>query len=387
MSIQTLSLKNYGVFRSAEFLGLSPLTIVVGANGTGKSTLFDVFSFLKDALAHNVHEAAARRGGFRELASRGAEGPVEIIVGYSSRDERALAYGLSLMEQDGRVVVESEHLRSQAEDSERFMDFKRGHGTAMSGLCEKADHNAGALPVHRLNDASTLAINALGQFSNYPLIAEFRSLIERWHLSDIQPSNVRASIPAGYAEHISTTGDNAAQVAEHLREQHPQRFREVLEAMRHSVPGVNAVAVKTTEDNRLLLRFKDGCIDEPFPTARVSEGTLKMFTYLLLLHDPKPHPLLAIEEPENHLYPGLLSHLAEELRYYSRRGGQALVATHSPEFLDAARLDEIFWLEKANGFSQVRRAVDNPVLRELVEEGEPPGVLWMQRLFEGAHPR
>ena len=74
MSIQSLSLRNYGVFRNAEFLGLSPLTIVVGANGTGKSTLLDVFSFLKDALARNVHEAATKRGGFRELVSRGGTG-------------------------------------------------------------------------------------------------------------------------------------------------------------------------------------------------------------------------------------------------------------------------------------------------------------------------
>lgn len=386
MPIQTLSLKNYGVFRNAELLGLSPLSIIVGANGTGKSTLFDVFSFLKDALRQDVHDAAVQRGGFRELVSRGERGPIEIVLGFSGADERLLAYGLSLAEHDGRVVVDAEFLRSQEGSSEGFMDFKRGQGTAIRIPCTEA----GGVPetvAHALNGPSTLAIGALGLFGDYPLIAEFRSLIERWHLSNLQASATQTSAPAGHAEHLSATGDNAAQFAAYLHETHPQRLRDVLQAMRHRVPGVDDVEVRTTEDNRLLLRFKDGHLEEPFAAKRVSEGTLKLFAYLLLLHDPAPHPLLAVEEPENHLYPDLLGHLTEELQCYARRGGQALVATHSPELLDAAGLDEIFWLEKTRGFSNVRRAIDSPLLRRLVEEGEPPGSLWMQRLFEGAHPR
>ena len=386
MSIQTLSLRNYGVFRDAEFLGLSPLTIVVGANGTGKSTLLDVFWFLKDALTHDVHSATAMRGGFGELVSRGATGPIEIAVGYSGSDGQVLTYGLSLVERQGRVVVEAEHLRSQGASAGCFVDFKQGQGTAIRGPCGKGSRGTKPQP-YVLNDASTLAIDALGLFSDYPFIAEFRSLIEHWHLSALQPSNVRKSIAAGCAEHLSEAGDNAAQVAEYLRERHPQRFQEVLEAMRHRVPGVDAVEMRTTEDSRLLLRFKDGHFEKPFAATHVSDGTLKMFACLLLLHDPKPHPLLAVEEPENHLYPDLLGFLTEDLRYYTRRGGQALVSTHSPELLNAAELDEVFWLEKVKGFSQVRRAIDSPVLKGLVEEGDPLGVLWMQRLFEGAHLR
>ena len=56
------------------------MTIVVGANGSGKSTLFDVFSFLKEALAQNATVAVARRGGFKELVSRGEKGSIEITV-------------------------------------------------------------------------------------------------------------------------------------------------------------------------------------------------------------------------------------------------------------------------------------------------------------------
>jgi len=112
-----------------------------------------------------------------------------------------------------------------------------------------------------------------------------------------------------------------------------------------------------------------------------------MFAYLLMLHDPKPHPILCVEEPENQLYPNLLRELAEEFRDYAERGGQLFVSTHSPDFLNGVELDEIFWMQKEDGFTQVRRASDDKLLRQLIVEGDLPGALWKQGLFEGADPR
>ena len=111
-----------------------------------------------------------------------------------------------------------------------------------------------------------------------------------------------------------------------------------------------------------------------------------MFAYLILLHDPKPHPVLAVEEPENQLYPRLLSELVEEFRDYARRGGQVFVSTHSPEFINGASLEEIYWLEKKSGFATVQRAADRDLLRRLIDEGDRPGELWKQGLFVGADP-
>jgi predicted ATPase len=161
----------------------------------------------------------------------------------------------------------------------------------------------------------------------------------------------------------------------------------VLEAMRQRVPGVSVVEPKQTEDGRLVLRFQDGSFKDPFIARYVSDGTIKMFAYLVLLHDPKPFPLLAVEEPENQLYPELLHELVEEFRDYAHRGGQVFVSTHSPEFLNGARLDEVYWLVKRDGFSEIRHASDSEVLRNLVAAGDLPGTLWKQGLLDGAGPR
>ena len=386
MPIIDLRLRNYRVFRRAEFDRLSRLSVVIGANGTGKSTLFDAFSFLKDSLISNVHTAAAKRGGFLELRSRDAEGPVNIIVHYRGRDDRRLTYGLSVTDQDGRSIVREEILRHQGNSDELpIINFTRGKGTAIRRSVGHIDF-AEKEVVHKLDDPSTLAISVLGQLSDFPVVAEFRSMIEGWHISNFHIAEARASAEAGYSEHLSMMGENVAQVAQYLHERHPQSFRRIIEAMRSRVPGVDAVEAKVTEDGRLVLRFQDGNFKDPFIARHVSDGTIKMFAYLVLLHDPKPHPLVAIEEPENQLYPGLLGELAEEFRDYARRGGQAIISTHSPELLNAAELDEVFWLEKRDGFSHVHRAKDSDLLRRLVEEGDPLGAIWRQRLFDGVDP-
>jgi predicted ATPase len=176
-------------------------------------------------------------------------------------------------------------------------------------------------------------------------------------------------------------------VAQYLFENHPDSFDRVLKIMSQRVPGIQAVEAKATEDGRLVLRFQDGSFKDPFIARYVSDGTIKMFAYLVLLYDPRPHPLLAVEEPENQLYPELMHELVEEFRDYARRGGQVFIFTHSPDFLNGAQIEEVYWLVKENGFTTVRRACDNMLLRDLVGDGDELGTLWRQGLLEGAGPR
>lgn len=388
MHIETLEIRNYRLFRDAKLDKLSQMVVVVGANGSGKSTLFDVFSFLKEALTDNVDQAVARRGGFSELRSRDEDGPICITVKFRESGGRLATYQLEITADGGRPVVHREVLkfrRGQYGKPWHFVDFSRGQGTAITNEAMYGQKGVEAEREERvLDDPTSLAIKGLGQFKEFRVVAEFRSLIENWYISDFQISAARPSAEAGYAEHLSSRGENVAQVAQYLYEHHPDRFEEVLRAMRRRVPGVKAVGAKPTEDGRLVLRFQDGSFKDPFIARYVSDGTIKMFAYLVLLYDPKPHPLLAIEEPENQLYPELLPELVEEFRDYARRGGQVFVSTHSPDFLNGAKLEEIYWLVKRNGFTEVRRACESELLRNLVAEGDLPGALWRQGLFEGA---
>ena len=392
MQVESLELENYRVFRKAKFADLPRMSVVVGANGSGKSTLFDVFSFLKEALAQNVAQAVVRRGGFRELISRGQqEETIGITVKFRETHGRLATYELKIAEADGQAVVDREVLRYRRGSYGKpwkFVDFQQGRGEAITNEAayeeEDAEEERGTF---QLEDPSVLAIKGLGQFQQFRIVSEFRKLLENWHISNFQIDDARSSAEAGYAEHLSTFGDNVAQVAQYLFMHHPEQFAKILEAMRQRVPGVDTVEAKPTEDGRLALRFRDGEFHDPFISRYVSDGTIKMFAYLVLLHDPSPHPLLAVEEPENQLYPHLFAELVEEFRGYAERGGQVFVSTHSPEFLNGSELGEIYWLTKEQGFSEVRRASDCDVLKRLCAEGDLPGALWKRGLFEGADPQ
>lgn len=264
------------------------------------------------------------------------------------------------------------------------MDFSKGVGQAITN--ESAYGEEGAVGEHReypLDAPSILAIKGLGQFREFRVVSEFRSLIENWYISDLHIADARPSVDAGYAEHLSTGGDNVAVVAQYMYQNHPHLFHQLLRAMSRRVPGVSSVEAKATDDGRLVLRFQDGSFRDTFIARFVSDGTIKMFAYLVLLYDPKPHPMLAVEEPENQLYPHLLWQLAEEFRSYAEKGGQVFVSTHSPEFLHGVKLHEVFCLVKENGFTKVIRPHDSETLRNLVAGGELPGRLWQQGLFEG----
>ena len=387
MPIEQIWIKNYRALQDVKLTNLPRLAVVIGANGTGKSTLFDVFSFLKDALAGNVASAVAKRGGFKELVSRGSDGPIGITVKFRESSGRLATYLLEVAETGGRPVVRHEVLRYRRFGGGRpwhFVAFREGSGNAITnesmygapGVSEERRE-------YKLDDPATLAIKGLGQFQEFRVVSEFRSLIDNWHISNLHIADARSSSEVGYAEHLSTSGENVAQVAQYLYEHHPKHFQRVLRAMRDRVPGVTAVEAKPTEDGRLVLRFQDGTFKDPFVARHVSDGTIKMFAYLLLLHDPHPHPLIAVKEPENQLYHDLLSLLTEEFRDYARRGGQAFVSTHSPDFLNGAELSEIYWFEKVDGFARVRRAKDSKLLRDLYDGGDPPGALWRQRLLGG----
>jgi len=392
MQIESIEIRNFRLFREARLTDIPRLCVLVGANGTGKSTLFDVFSFLKDALAMNIGKAVAKRGGYKELASRGHAGePIELtlqfrleITGY----ERLVTYVLKIEpDEQGKVVVAREILRYKRGSYGapfRFLDFSRGNGYAITNEEDFSKQEEELTREDQELDApDILAIKGLGQFERFKAASAFRQMIENWHISDFHVSEARPSQEDGFAEHLSTRGDNLPLVANYLFEHHRDRFDKVLESMRQRVPGVSVVEPKQTEDGRLVLRFQDGSFKDPFIARYVSDGTIKMFAYLVLLHDPKPFPLLAVEEPENQLYPELLPELAEEFRAYARRGGQVFISTHSPDFLNALTLDEIYCLRKDAGFTNIAKASDSANLRALAEAGDLPGYLWKQGLLEG----
>ncbi|EPL7510287.1 AAA family ATPase [Klebsiella aerogenes] len=378
---------------------LTPLTVVIGRNGSGKSSLFDAFGFLADSLTYGVEEACHKngRGGFERLRSAGSTEDIEFEIYYrESPKERPITYELSIgTDETGRPVVKKERLRQRRRGQNRgwpfsFLELYNGEGKVWSGdtLSENTDDNIdallkeesnGTMPI-QLDSRQMLGIATLGNLKEHPRIARFRKFIEGWYLSYFTPDAARDLPRIGPQKHLNRIGDNLGNFVQYMEREHPKQFKIVLDEIAKKIPGIVKIDTESSPDGRLLLRFFNKGFDKPFYAQQISDGTLKLFAYMLLLEDPDPAPFVCIEEPENGLYHKLLQSLAAEFRSHAtgKKGdSQLFVTTHQPYFVDALDPEEVWILEKEeSGFSALSRASDYPDVVAMYAEGLPLGSLW-----------
>ena len=139
MRIESIRLKNFKAFRDVHLTDMPSFMVVVGANGTGKTTLFDVFGFLHDCLQSNVRQAFGARGRFQDVLSREADGETILIEIQCRTDvaggDRRIVYTLELAERDGAPFIHRESLRHDWERSRApvyVLDFHDGEGWAIA---------------------------------------------------------------------------------------------------------------------------------------------------------------------------------------------------------------------------------------------------------------
>ncbi len=390
---------------------LTPMTAVIGKNGVGKSSLFDAFGFLADCLRLGVEEAcdAGGRGGFERIRSQGQTGSIRFEVYYREDGKTGpITYLLDLdLDAAQRPQVSTEILFQQFPNRSLpycFLGLKRGKGVAWKGENDGKPFDPDEIDVSslkqtrvfefnseqtervELEDPRRLGIATLGALKQHPRIADFRRFIEGWYLSYFDPDAARGLPIAGPQKHLNVHGDNLGNVVQFMEREHPERFQSILDRIAGKIPGIDRIGCEKTIDNRLVLRFNDKGFADPFYAQQMSDGTLKVFAYLLLLEDPTPPPLICIEEPENGLYHKLLETLAREFRQHAtdaKGGSQIFVTTHQPYFVDALEPDEVWVLEKGtDGFSTIRRASEDPIVTAMVAEGLPLGGLWYSEYLD-----
>ncbi len=426
-SIQGFSVKNFGPLKSISMgklwntqnaEALTPLTAVIGKNGVGKSTLFDVFGFLSDCLKFGVEESCDMngRGGFEKLKSQGSTEPIEFQIYYKEDSSaRPITYELAIdLDKESRPYVKYERLRQRRKGEKTgrpfsFLFLIEGKGFVWKGeqggrlitedsstlsfesllkLLEEDQNEIEGSETEsiELSDKRKLGIATLGSLTQHPRISEFRKFIENWYLSYFTPDAARSLPMAGPQKHLNIHGDNIGNVVQYMEREHKTKFKKILERIANKIPGIEKIDTIKTADGRLLLRFNDKNFEDPFFAQKMSDGTLKVFAYLLLMEDPIPPPFICIEEPENGLYHKLLETLADEFREHAtgkKGGSQVFVTTHQPYLVDALKPNEVWILAKGDdGFSQIHRASDNPLLNNLVEEGLPLGGLWYSDYLE-----
>lgn len=376
---------------------LPRLMAVIGANGAGKSSLMDALGFIGDCLMEGVEAACYKphRGGFERLRTQGVLEPIKFEIYYrQTSGSRPISYSLYIdCDKHGRALVVYERLRQRRKGQSNgrpysFLEIDKGVGTVWSGEASEEVEGKTRTDV-KMSDRQVLGISTLGTLADHPRITAFREFLSGWYLSYFVPQLARIQPMSGADPHLDRTGENLAKYLQFISNEHPSGFKHMLERIAKKIPGIVSIKPLVAQDKRLLLAFHTSGFQEPFYQQDMSDGTLKMLAYMLLMEDPDPAPLVGIEEPENGLHHQLLSNLASEFKDFAKksRGPQVLVTTHAPNFVDALTPEEVWILDKnKQGESCLTRAADLREVRELYDEGIPMGSLWYSNHFGIGNP-
>lgn len=397
-----IRIKNYraladvavGQVKYAKGDPLPPLAAFIGPNGSGKSTFLDAFGFVADCLLEGVEAACDKpaRGGFDRLRTQGSNGPIEFEIFFDDGDPaRPIVYQLHVNKKKGVPGVVFETLRQRRQGETRgkpyyFLKLEDGSGKVWAGDAVSGDQESLGAERVDLADVNRLGITTLGNLSQHPRIVRFRAYVEQWYLSYFVPDAARTIPAVGAQRYLDRVGSNVGNVLQYLQRQHAGQFDRILKDVARAIPGLRKITPEPSKDGRLLLKFDESGFVDPFFQQSMSDGTLKMLAYSVLLADPEPRPFIGIEEPENGLYVELVEHLASQLTAHATsktKPTQILITTHSPYFVDALMPHQVWIIRKdKRGRAEVKCASEVPTIVEMVKQGVPLGSLWYSNHLE-----
>lgn len=384
------------LFSAQQNPELGNMVAIIGASGNGKSSLADAFGFLSDCLSTDVENAcdANNRGGYDQLISQGSSDPIHFEIYYKENsNSRPITYELTIAkDKNNRPYVKEERLRQRRQGNKRgrplsFLYLKEGKGYAFEGFDGGQDDDGvfdGQKREVELTDIRKLGIVTLGTMKQYSRIEKFLFFLKSWYLCYFTPDAARQIQSAAPAPYLNRTGSNLNNVAQYMYRENPNEFKKILEDIQTKIPNITEIKPVKLQTGQMVLEFKQDGFEQSFFSQRMSDGTLKLFAYYLLLHERNPRQLIFVEEPENGLYHQYLGSLALEMKKNVGTGfsKQLFVTTHSPFFVNALSPEQVWVLEKdENGFSTAKQASTYDFVKDLTAEGIPMGDLWYSQYF------
>ncbi len=344
-------------------LQLNHLNILIGPNGSGKSNFIRVFKFLKDSLISYLEdtqgvtefEKAANEFGDGKISDTSVAHPATVTFGFRfspsqiTETSLQLLFMLMLKGNNTSPVIKKEVLSDIGRQFIYYNVHESETGTGVVSIYEDESHTSSRhnklqnVPVNRL---ALNCIPELLEISNYPpentpVFMARRQLIETiagWRLynaNDMNLYNIRHSEPKiGPADlYLSRSGENLPLVLHNLIQKDIDFEERINDAMKKILPLTRKI--KSAHSGRLRVTtewYMEG-MKERFYLNDISDGSVRMLCWAVILHSPELPSLLVIDEPETGLHPSWMRTLAEWIKMASEKT-QVIIATHSPDLLD-----------------------------------------------------
>jgi predicted ATPase len=367
--ITKIIIKRFRSFPTATLAFDNPL-FVVGRNGSGKSNLADLFSFVSEAMSSPLQGVFDRRGGIRAVRNRSSGqqsfppnlglafefGPVNGLEG------GRFAFEVKALPNYGYRIVREQCLVRKQHGARSWFDRKDTWNSNVKGLTPALEPSALAMPLVGGDERFAPIFRVLGAMRVY----------------SIQPARFREMQDPDSGVALKSDGSNGASVLQELLrgEGASATKTEINRILESIVPATNAVSPKK-HDNKLSMSFSQEWGEKKrltFDAFHMSDGTLRSLGLIMAVFQ-KPSPsLLVIEEPEATIHPGALGAVLDLIRKAAKTM-QVVVTTHSPELLDAkwitdANLRIVSWQEGASHLLPPSEATRQAMRQHLMGAGE-----------------
>lgn len=338
---ESISVNGFRRLHSVE-LPLKPLNVIIGANGSGKTSLLEVFSLLASSATGELAEAIADMGGinanlsnFHAVAKRDL---AEFRLKRSVPEQNALEYHITLVPKGVSTSIGHETLQQDRGQANPFY-----HVTCSPGNVVYFDPFQRGLvrPTWEYNPTES----ALSQVPKmFPDPEEFRRQLAsstHYHVLDVRWSApVRMPQPLRSATLPGKDGENLVSCLYSIRETDPDCFETIQDTLRAGFPSFERLNFPPVAAGTLAMTWKEKTSSTPFYMHQLSEGTLRFLWLVTLLHSPGLTTVTMIDEPEVSLHPELLSLLADLFREASTRT-QLIIATHADRLVRFLRPEEV----------------------------------------------
>jgi len=359
--IRSLRIQGYRPFR--EFTArLSPLEVIVGANGSGKSSLFEFLKFLRDAVYQEIPPEIVAGSIGQQLFHQPGPDKFGWLLDIALTPQTVLAYQGELHGPVGRSRVAYEQVHVGTPDSV-VLDIRERQGVVQ----EPDGQMRQDLSLRRPNQLA-LSVMTNPQLATLYALREFIAGWRFYSAFTINDAKIRKSVPTEQAPVLNEDGGNLSAVLFYLMSEHPLVFDELKAHLRAAVPGFKNITVKARGGPGEVIAFwQEQGVDSELSLADLSDGILRFLAWATLCLVPNTPTLICIDEPDQGVHPRTLPILAGLFEKASQRT-QVLLATHASYFLTQFALDRIAVMKKQAGQSVYLKPADSAALRANLED-------------------
>jgi predicted ATPase len=364
VGIRRLQIRNYKSIGAAT-VELGPLTILVGANGAGKTNFVDALSFVRDCVSDSVELAFKDRGGIASARRRSGGHPTHIGIRLliDLPDSQRADYAFEIAAERGErfsIARERCFVQDFLGESHSF-ELKQGvFIREIPGIRAKVGSDRLAL----------FAASATDEFR--PLF----DFLAGMRFYSIDPVRLQGLQDPDAGDFLEPDGRNAAAVLKRLHDNSRDHYDRICRLLAAAVEGIQTVTHRPVGKFETLEFKQDVGLKSPwtFEAHSVSDGTLRMLGLLLAVFQLGPVSVLTIEEPEASVHPAVTEQIVQVLRDASR-DRQILITTHSPDLLDYPDVgdEELRVVTKEGGSTIVAPLAEvsrDAVRRQLYTSGE-----------------